>query len=495
MLRLNDWQRSCAPADAVAAAALPAEIQKLLSEPHMRALGEKRFTLRDGEHLRDCLLDRTISRYAPGTGNSELEKVTRLFAHVIRAIGLVPAPLQDLPLTPYEVYLFGKGTAEDRAWVFVNVLRQLRIDAILLYPNAGELKAALTAADPKFLVGVLLENQVFLFDPQSGIAIPALAGDPASTQTKTVSEIRPATLAAAAADPAILKQLDAGPARSYPISAESLRHPGVAIVGDTGFWSERMQVLQTQFVGDRAMVIADPLADAGSAAGVWSRVVKAGGEAWNAADVRVWEHPESRLAAHVELTAYQQDSLIGLMRPFSAYKNVDVDSRGQLVLVEKVGTADPAGDKKLHPDVHLNVWTTTGEQMRARVTQMEGDFAQAIKIYLNVRSKCKDVLKARPDTINRVMHVKAIDDAVFWTGVCQFEQGEFKAAVNTFLRYRKQPAAEKWARESRYLLAVSQAAAGDPAAAITILEPVAPDDPEYLGYRWLIRQWEAVAKK
>jgi hypothetical protein len=491
VLRLNDWQRTCAPADD-GAGPLPSEIQRLLSEPQIRGLSEKRFTLRDGEHLRDCLLERTISRYAPGTGKSELDQATHLFGHLVRAIGLVPAPPQDFPLTPYEVYLFGKGTAEDRAWVFVNVLRQLRIDAVLLFPNASGPTSAVASAGPKFLVGVLLENQVFLFDPQSGVPIPKIPGD----ATEAVLDV--ATLAEAIADPAVLKQLDVSAERPYPISAEALRHPGVAVVGDAGFWSTRMQGLQTQFVGNRAMVIADPLQDSGNAAtGLWSRAVKAGGDLWHAVDVRVWDHPEMRLAAHVEPTKFQQDSLIGLMRPFGAYKILaSIDQRtGQPVFVGKEEAEDPTGDKELHPGVRINKRTTAGEQMRARQLQMEGDFTQAIQIYTNVRSKSKEVLKARPDPLNRVMHAKAIDDAVFWTGLCQFEQGEFKSAVNTFQRYRKQPDEDsKWVRESRYLLALSLAKAGDPAAAIAELETVAPDDLEYLGYRWLIRHWQTAAR-
>jgi tetratricopeptide (TPR) repeat protein len=198
------------------------------------------------------------------------------------------------------------------------------------------------------------------------------------------------------------------------------------------------------------------------------------------------------MAAHVELSRLQQDSLTGLMRPFGAYKVLaGFDQRtGQSVFADREEVEDRAGDKNLHPGVHINKRVTAGEQMRARQLQMEGDFAQAVQIYTNVRSKSKDVLKARPSAPDQIMHAKAIDDAMFWTGLCQFEQGEFKSAVNTFQRYRKQPDAEKWQRESRYLLALSLAAEGDTAAAIAQLEPVPPDDPEYLGDRWLIRQWQ-----
>ena len=86
---------------------------------------------------------------------------------------------------------------------------------------------------------------------------------------------------------------------------------------------------------------------------------------------------------------------------------------------------------------------------------------------------------------------RAIDDAMFWTALCQFEQGQFKMAAGTLATYRKKTDQGNWARESRYLLALSQAATGDYPSAIKELEAVDRDDPEYAGYRLLIRQWQA----
>src|SRR5262249_27066575 len=147
---------------------------------------------------------------------TELEKVTAVFGHVIRAVGLVPSPLKDLPLTPYEVYLLGKGTALDRAWIFVNVLRQLKIDAVLLAPRLGvEAVPAVVGAQP-FLVGVLLDGQVYLFDPLAGVPIPALVRESASATVPSV-----ATLEQAASDAAVLQQLDAQ-GKPYPIRAADL---------------------------------------------------------------------------------------------------------------------------------------------------------------------------------------------------------------------------------------------------------------------------------
>jgi hypothetical protein len=490
--RLNDWQRSCAP-EALPARQMPAGAKALLTGEQFKSLGERRFLLRDGEHLRDALLERALSQYAVGPGLSELEKVAHLFGHVIRAVGLVTRTPQDPPLTPYEIYLLGKGTAEDRAWIFVNVLRQLRLDGVLLYPQGAE-KGESPAASRPFLVGVLLDGQVYLFDPQNGLPVPALA-----TESGAPADSRVATLARAANDPAVLKQLDAGDDRPYPIRAMDLAAPEVLIVGDSSLWSARMETLQTQFVGNRSMVISDPLADGGTnAEGAWTRVLNAGSASWQAAQLRLWDYPEARLAAHLQMTEDQRNSLVGLMRPFEAFMNVPkdpntgrplVDGEGRIVFLEKEAHEDPAAGK-FDAGVRINVRLTKGEQMRARLAQLAGDFAGAVKTYTIVRSRSLEVLKLAPPIAVRTVHTRAMDDATFWTALSQFEQGDFEPAAATLRQYRKRAEARHWMRESRYLLALSLAATGDRAAAARELEAVDPDDSEYLGYRFLIRQWQ-----
>src|SRR5262245_5376502 len=75
--RFNDWRRACAPKPATAVPQIPAEIRKLLSPEQRAALAESNFMLRDGEHVRDCMLEKAISSYAVGSAQgTELEKVT-----------------------------------------------------------------------------------------------------------------------------------------------------------------------------------------------------------------------------------------------------------------------------------------------------------------------------------------------------------------------------------------------------------------------------------
>jgi tetratricopeptide (TPR) repeat protein len=227
-------------------------------------------------------------------------------------------------------------------------------------------------------------------------------------------------------------------------------------------------------------------------AGVWQRVAAAGGDLWNADDVRIWDYPESRLTAHGQMNRLDLDSLDGLLLPFRAYLNVTIDERtGRPVLADRELMADRAGDKDFHPGVHINVRMTKGEQMRARLTHLEGNYAQAIQSYTDVRLKCMEVLRANPPAAERIMHSRAKDDALYWTGLCKFEQGEFKEAVVLFQRYLKQPEAANWLRESRLLLAASLAKSGDYRAAIAQLEEVPADDLEVFGNCLRIRQWQA----
>src|SRR5262249_15566200 len=159
--------------------------------------------------------------------------------------------------------------------------------------------------------------------------------------------------------------------RPYPIRAADLMRPRVAIVGDTSLWSPRMQALQSEFVGNRAMVISDPLADSEGGAGLWSRALDAGKEHWKAADMFIWDYPERRLKARVRMSDDQQGALTGLLKPFDAYMNVRFDSRaGRFVLETKEFSFDKSGSE-FDPGLHINVRTTVGEQMRSRLAHLE----------------------------------------------------------------------------------------------------------------------------
>jgi hypothetical protein len=485
--RLNDWLQSCAPA--ALPPGLTPEIEALLTEAQRGYINENRFILRDGEHLRDCLLDKALASHAAGSGVSEIDRITLLFNYVVRSIGLVATPIENLPLAPFETYLLGKGTAEDRAWLFVNALRQMGIDAVLITPHSAEDKPKVEPAP--FLVGVFGDGQIYLFDPQAGIAIPSPRDDGKSATPQA------ATLAQATTDPEIFKQLDIGADRPYPLTAENLKEPDLLIVADAAFWSPRMRALQQEFIGKRAMKIADPLGDErGDANGLISRIQKNAGEFWNRERLRVWDFPEKRLIAHTAMTNDQLEILDTQFMPFGAYKTIVVNQLGEADLADVELKEDRAADKKYHPGVTMISRTTTGAQMRARMDHLLGNLPQAIREYLEVRDKCREVMQLKTaKIIERFRHSRASEDAIFWTGLCQFQQGEIRAAINSLNFYRKRPDARNWLNECRFTLAVGQATAGDYAGAAEELKAADAEGPEQFGYQYLIRRWQAAGKE
>ena len=92
-----------------------------------------------------------------------------------------------VPQFPWEILLFGRGTAMERAWVFILLCRQQGIDAALLAlpETASSLSPAVERAQEKaaattsparlrlWCVGVLVEGKTCLFDPNLGLPIPA----------------------------------------------------------------------------------------------------------------------------------------------------------------------------------------------------------------------------------------------------------------------------------------------------------------------------------
>ncbi len=89
------------------------------------------------------------------------------------------------PQFPWETLLFGRGTAAERAWVFILLLRQLDIDAAMLAIDAAPAKQGLGTSVPSqkgeqplrpWCVGVLVEGEVYLFDPLLGLPVPAPKG-------------------------------------------------------------------------------------------------------------------------------------------------------------------------------------------------------------------------------------------------------------------------------------------------------------------------------
>lgn len=473
---LNQWRETCArpPAGEPSRAVFWTEARKTwLTADALASIEHPQFTLRDGEHFRDCLLCKAVNKYAVGQATTDLQRVSNLFEHVIHAVDLIAAHPEDLPLTLYDVYMTGKGTAEDRAWLFVSLLRQLKIDAVVLSRGAAETSAAGSAAQGQktpWLVGVLLDGEVYLFDPALGLAVPAVKG----SGTAATSGV--ATLAQVVADPAILKQFDIDAHHPYGIRGEDLQNPAVSLVGNTSLWSLRMESLQGQLTGEHFVVVFDSLGDLPAGSGLWTRIAELGSAAkrWDRKSLTVWKYPEAQMAAYATMSAAQKNKFKELTATWAA---------PQVPTAKEIGT----GDKK----TRIYVLASENEQFKARLDQVNGEFQEAVVGYTHVRLWRNSMPPGADVGLGALaLNSRAADDASYWLGLCLFEQGEFAIAAQTFEKYLKANVEGAWIDAARYHLALCQAALGHFADAATTLQEVSSESPQYAGHQLLIRRWK-----
>jgi tetratricopeptide (TPR) repeat protein len=131
---------------------------------------------------------------------------------------------------PWQTLLFGRGDAWQRARVFAGLARQQEIDVVMLAiqdeGHAGRPRPWLTAA--------LIDDRLYLFDPQLGLPIAGL-------ETGSV-----ATLQQVRQDPSLLRRLDLGKDLVYPVRADDLTRLVVLLDAPPESFSYRMHRIESQ---------------------------------------------------------------------------------------------------------------------------------------------------------------------------------------------------------------------------------------------------------
>lgn len=222
-------------------------------------VAELRFPRLDIAALEEAVVSRDLSRWARGEEADDVSRAKRLFDWVVRNIQLEADRVQRDGKTaihvmqmPWETMFFGRGTATERAWVFILLARQQGLEtAVLALPESSTPDGAKLRP---WAVGVLSEGNVYVFDPTLGFPLPAPDGVRLDEQGQL--DVRPATLAQLAADDRLFRQLDLGPDRPYPWKAADLKKV-VALVDGTPWWlSQRMRAVESRLGGDNRMVLS-----------------------------------------------------------------------------------------------------------------------------------------------------------------------------------------------------------------------------------------------
>lgn len=139
---------------------------------------ELNFRRLDGDYLKQAFWCRSVSQWACGSRQEEIELAKELFDWTVRNIMLQSTIRTQqgevfpvAPQMPWESLLFGKGSVSDWAYVFTELLRQHRIDSCLFLSNIQD-SHGLVAKSP-WGVGVLIDGKVHVFLVRYGLPLVA----------------------------------------------------------------------------------------------------------------------------------------------------------------------------------------------------------------------------------------------------------------------------------------------------------------------------------
>ncbi len=447
------------------------------------------YDLTDIEHIRNCWLAKQLGSGAQHAQTTDLDRSVALFELTCRTVALLGKAERVIPETPYDIMVLGRGTPEDRAWLFGELLRQSGIDSVIVRPKASGSDGS--GETPRWLVGVLLDKQVYLFDPTLSWPIPS-PDDKATTPTVT----KPATLAQVVADDKLLRKLDLSPEKKYPLKASDLKSVQVEIITSGRYSEARIRRIESFLAGNRSATVYAPLADAGGRPGLRSRVESGGPGVWKKEDVSVWEYPDRQLAAahHLDPQTKEIHDSEAYWLAFDGPVDLEFDlktmrwkvSTGTSFKNLKGGKASRSPGGFPNPgeeNDRVEVRHDQRKQLKSRIAQLQGDYPQAIRKYLSVqldelppklplpeevqerarnlppdkRPKGLDdkgVLTMEVPHREFFMNFRAAEDAKFWMGVCQLAQHEPELATETlesYIRRYVQQGVGRWIVQAGYL--------------------------------------------
>ncbi len=430
---------------------LRAGVEPMLEQAGFDAVGDVAF-LRDRRWLAD------IATTTRGDATDDLATATRLFDWTVRslAIGGDPpmVPSEATPGTrwflPGEILLTGRASAAQRCWIFVELLRQAGIDAVMLAtgdPQAGTLRPWLPAA--------IIDGEAYLFEPTYGMPVPG-PGDAGV-----------ATARQAAADPAILDALSL-PDRAYPVKAADVGSLAVLVVADPRSLARRMTALDKTVAARHGMRLS---VDASAVATAAAKALPGEGAPFMGLWEFPWESVARRPTPEVEFAARRE------LAPF-------------VITVAEMGRGDRQAQRLVRP------------LFNARIREFRGDLdgpLGAKAAYLAARpskAAIQQALQAVPPeqsaTVDR-LYRQMKEDATYWLGVATLGEGQPAAAVDYLQRMTLENSPDsRWTDAARGNLGRAYAALGRIDEAVTVLRE--DGSPQRFGSRLLADRLEKQAK-
>lgn len=449
--RLNQWLRQSQPKTEWQAEPLLDTLDVDLATDKKLApfltsadLGKMSFEDHDGRLLQEAVWLRDVSRWAQGDDFDPVARATSLFDWTVRNVQLDSAADAE-PLRPWQVLMYGHGTAEQRAWVFVMLCRQQGLDVVVLtVPESADASDGARGKTKFWLPALFADGQLYLFDTRLGLPILGPDGNGV------------ATLAQLQADPALLRRLDLEDS-AYPVSAEQLKHVTADIVADPFDLSRRARLLEVQLTGDDQLALTS---NADKVAGPLKDLP-------GIDKVRLWDMPFAMLRDRLSRSETARGRDARAFLPF-AWRPTLWKAR----VLHFQGRDEVVVDPR-HPGLEDTI----------------DDHAEAMQLYTSGAVRPPDRRIAElPQKEKRRIYTTAKADASYWTGLLLFDEGNYAAAENWFSHPKLAAGTgDFWRDGTRYNLARTYEAEGktDEARAIYEQDKSPQRDGNRLRARWL----------
>jgi hypothetical protein len=413
---------------------LPEDLRKSQGVAEAIALENLRdgvFAEWEGRLLQQAVWCRDISQWAGGnTVTDPPPKVAAaLFDWTVRNVQLDRDDGAATIHHPWQALVYGHGSAEHRAWVFVELCRQQGIDAALLRPEGGNEKSPLLAA--AFIVG-----ELYLFDPQLGLPL-------------AVVDDRPATLKEILAEPEKLRQLDVDDL-SYPLQADRLKSLEALVVASPLQLSQRSARLEAALEGENFVKLS---ANASKLAGRLKHVPEV-------KSVALWTEPFEALAREQTIKISLRRLAAAEFAPFA-----DRPKLWQARVLHFQGNKDVRAEERNDPlaDPRLG-------------------HNEALEKYQDRTVRPPKSVLDKLEPAKQKVYRAAKAEASYWLGLLSYDRGNFDVA-EFWLGERTLDEAPKgpWADGARYNLARAHEAQGDAPKAIKLLMADPQDAPQRHG--------------
>ncbi len=455
---LNSWIKSCG-AEQMRELKLDDSALQMLDADAQRLASAGIYTASDAAYIRDCWVLRELTRSivvrSAGSGDGEVDQtaaqVVAVFDWVVRNISLQPSDEQRVSLGLFDVMLTGRGTAQDRAWVFAEALRQQQIDAVVVTTDSEPAEGGrLDSAD--WIMAVILDNGGLLFDVISGL--PVTDGE-----SLVLRNPKPATL-------------------STMKNHQRWTNSSVQLVAQTAAFAPRMLLLQEQLAAaDTAILYEELTGGVSEIHPLVDRIVAASNDLWSSDDISVWDYPEQRTIAALSHSEAEQQQYSRLMRPFNApFERTEYTAENTQELTTVPEALPPAERRRIVQERLTKNFARMMESsedmfgkpskrlLKGRIQQIMGsvntDVIQQLQ-HVRIASKQESLRVRVPDEVQKMygyppvvaypfpkviveLNQSSMGDAMYWTAMCQFDRREVGAAITTLVNYRRQYPDGRW---------------------------------------------------